>query len=179
MNDLRSVDRTAAQVEPRGPRTGDIAGGPAANRAGRSRYRDPGQKPDQASEEADGDGGEPAGAEHAPLTFRVSRSLPSMPVSAAGHEGVPAAGSPPASPRSTRGGQDRAAGGTGRAAAPARRARTDQAPSTRPSKRRDALEEEEPEEDRFPWHFQFQNDEPEELQAKSRLLSRAFRSSVG
>ena len=33
--------------------------------------------------------------------------------------------------------------------------------------------------DKFPWHFQFDDDEPEELQAKTPLLSRAFRSSVG
>jgi hypothetical protein len=55
------------------------------------------------------------------------------------------------------------------------------APSSRPAKRRDQVDDdgEETDEDKFPWHFQFHDDEPEELQAKSRLLSRAFRSSVG
>ncbi|MGI9597011.1 MAG: hypothetical protein ACR2QK_12680, partial [Acidimicrobiales bacterium] len=52
-------------------------------------------------------------------------------------------------------------------------------PSSRPNRRRDVSEEVEEEEDRFPWHFQFDDDEPEELQASSPLLSRAFRATIG
>ncbi len=52
-------------------------------------------------------------------------------------------------------------------------------PSSRPSRRRDVAEEGEEVEDRFPWHFQFDDDEPEELQASSPLLSRAFRATIG
>jgi hypothetical protein len=56
----------------------------------------------------------------------------------------------------------------------------DDGPSSRPNRRRDVADEtEEPEEDRFPWHFQFDDDEPEELQASSPLLSRAFRATTG
>ena len=52
-------------------------------------------------------------------------------------------------------------------------------PASRPSRRREVGEEAEVEEDRFPWHFQFDHDEPEELQASSPLLSRAFRATIG
>jgi len=53
-------------------------------------------------------------------------------------------------------------------------------PANRPAKRREVASEEEIiEPDKFPWHHQFTDDEPEELNAKSPLLSRAFRSSVG
>ena len=52
--------------------------------------------------------------------------------------------------------------------------------ASRPTKRREVYDAEEAEDDKFPWHYQFEEDEePEELQAKSPLLSRAFRSSVG
>jgi hypothetical protein len=55
----------------------------------------------------------------------------------------------------------------------------DSAPDTRPSRRREVAEEQ-PEEDRFPWHFNFDDDdEPAELQASTPLLSRAFRSTTG
>lgn len=53
------------------------------------------------------------------------------------------------------------------------------APASRPTRRRDVAEEAEEDEDRFPWHFQYEDDEPEEMQASSPLLSRAFRSSTG
>jgi hypothetical protein len=53
------------------------------------------------------------------------------------------------------------------------------APASRPTRRRDVAEEGGEEEDRFPWHFQYSDDEPEEMQASSPLLSRAFRSSTG
>ncbi len=52
-------------------------------------------------------------------------------------------------------------------------------PSSRPNRRREVAEEATEEEDRFPWHFQFDDDEPEELQASSPLLSRAFRATTG
>lgn len=57
-------------------------------------------------------------------------------------------------------------------------------PSSRPDRRREVAEdgsdeEAEENEDRFPWHFQFDDDEPEELQASSPLLSRAFRATTG
>ncbi len=53
-------------------------------------------------------------------------------------------------------------------------------PSSRPNRRREVADEESEEnEDRFPWHFQFDDDEPEELQASSPLLSRAFRATTG
>lgn len=56
----------------------------------------------------------------------------------------------------------------------------DDAPDSRPTKRRDVPEEvASADEDRFPWHYQYQDDEPEEMQASSPLLSRAFRSSTG
>lgn len=54
-----------------------------------------------------------------------------------------------------------------------------QGPSSRPNRRREVSEEATDEEDRFPWHFQFDDDEPEELQASSPLLSRAFRATIG
>ncbi len=53
------------------------------------------------------------------------------------------------------------------------------APESRPTRRRDVPEDEAEVEERFPWHHQYQDDEPEEMQASSPLLSRAFRSSTG
>ncbi len=52
-------------------------------------------------------------------------------------------------------------------------------PASRPSRRREVGDDVETEEDRFPWHFQFDHDEPEELHASSPLLSRAFRATIG
>jgi hypothetical protein len=52
-------------------------------------------------------------------------------------------------------------------------------PSSRPNRRREVAEDVPEEEDRFPWHFHFDDDEPEELQASSPLLSRAFRATIG
>lgn len=63
--------------------------------------------------------------------------------------------------------------------APARSATGDDAPESRPTRRRDLPEEVAEPEERFPWHHQYQDDEPEEMQASSPLLSRAFRSSTG
>jgi len=50
-------------------------------------------------------------------------------------------------------------------------------PLSRPSRRR-AIEAEN-DDASFPWHHQFEDDEPEELQATSPLLSRAFRATTG
>ncbi len=52
-------------------------------------------------------------------------------------------------------------------------------PSSRPNRRREVAGTEPEDEDKFPWHFQFDDDEPEELQASSPLLSRAFRATTG
>lgn len=52
-------------------------------------------------------------------------------------------------------------------------------PSSRPNRRREVAGSEPEDEDKFPWHFQFDDDEPEELQASSPLLSRAFRATTG
>lgn len=63
-----------------------------------------------------------------------------------------------------------------------KRARADDAadaPDSRPSRRRDVPDEAGEPEERFPWHHQYNDDEPEEMQASSPLLSRAFRSSTG
>lgn len=49
---------------------------------------------------------------------------------------------------------------------------------TRPNRRRET-EEEPADEEKFPWHFQFDDDEPDQLQASSPLLSRAFRATIG
>ncbi len=68
-----------------------------------------------------------------------------------------------------------------RASQRASRRRRKEGLDSRPARRRDADEDvAEAEEDRFPWHFQFdEDDEPEELQASTPLLSRAFRASTG
>ncbi len=56
---------------------------------------------------------------------------------------------------------------------------TEAGPASRPARRREAEEVEEDADstqDVFPWHYEFnEDDEPEELHAKSPLLSRAFR----
>lgn len=50
---------------------------------------------------------------------------------------------------------------------------------SRPNRRRETEESPDPEEEKFPWHFQFDDDEPDQLQASSPLLSRAFRATIG
>ncbi len=55
----------------------------------------------------------------------------------------------------------------------------EEGPESRPTRRRDVPEEVAEPEERFPWHHQYNDDEPEEMQASSPLLSRAFRSSTG
>lgn len=55
-------------------------------------------------------------------------------------------------------------------------------PASRPNRRRQvaaSAENGEEAEDGFPWHHQYDDEEPEELQASSPLLSRAFRATTG
>lgn len=62
-----------------------------------------------------------------------------------------------------------------------RRSKGEEGPDSRPARRRDVEDDDAHDgEDRFPWHFQFdEDDEPEELQASTPLLSRAFRATTG
>lgn len=68
---------------------------------------------------------------------------------------------------------------TGRKTSAKRAAVEAEAPDSRPTRRRDVPDDDAEPEERFPWHHQYQDDEPEEMQASSPLLSRAFRSSTG
>jgi hypothetical protein len=115
-----------------------------------------------------------AEADADPLTFEVSRQMRSMPVTALpGQAGEALDDEAPQRPRGDSAGT------------------RDNGPASRPARRRDVVDDEEldlspdvgdeadDEDDKFPWHYQFDDDEPQELQAKSPLLSRAFRSSVG
>ncbi len=61
-----------------------------------------------------------------------------------------------------------------------RRDEVESGPNSRPSRRRDSEERPSKGEDGFPWTFQLDEDEePEELQASTPLLSRAFRATTG
>ncbi len=91
-------------------------------------------------------------------------------------------------PEPAPGATGRATAGAGAGSSTRRRGQTDagavddeavDAPESRPTRRRDVPEETAEPEERFPWHHQYQDDEPEEMQASSPLLSRAFRSSTG
>lgn len=55
---------------------------------------------------------------------------------------------------------------------------TENGVTSRPNRRRET-EEVASDEEKFPWHFQFDDDEPDQLQASSPLLSRAFRATIG
>lgn len=70
---------------------------------------------------------------------------------------------------------------TGRSSARRRADAEAKAPDTRPTRRRAVDEDDEPsQQEMFPWHYEFgDEDEPEELQASSPLLSRAFRATTG
>lgn len=136
---------------------------------------------------------EQPGAAAESLTFPVSRHVDAMAVSARHERRRPTestakpaafaagglAGDDPDAVHAASGGDDGARG--------KRRRRDLSAPSdgpeTRPTKRREVVEDEEPEveEEKFSWSFKLEDgaEQPEELQAKSPLLSRAFRSSVG
>lgn len=203
MNDLRSQNRTLAPVRPLGPRTGEIVSTPPRARPNGnplfqdSRFASEAERSQQRGERrqasgrrtaspaaADGrrsptgeaadpvvagNGLEPTEGPASPLTSRVSQELRTMPVSSranAERTSLDADGAE-IDLRDTPGGSARK---------PAK------GPSSRPTKRRDVMTEEAEETgERFPWHFSFaaNNDEPQELQAKTPLLARAFRSSVG
>ena len=160
MNDLRSQNRTLTPVPEIGPRTGEIVSNP-----NRRRSRSKGNplfessRPTPVAEPQEGRPSlvRPAdGEEDGALSFPVSRELQSMPISALKTEQLPVDEPPIEDP------EDEV-----------------KAPASRPSRRREVADPLAAEDDKFPWHHQFNDDEPEELQAKSPLLSRAFRSSVG
>lgn len=167
MNDLRSRNRTLASVPASGPRTGEIVNPPKPKPTGNPLFRS--SRPARLEEpEPTAD---PADHEDGPLTFQVSRDLRSMPVTAASPvDGNGLTADPPGTELRLAGDREPSAEETEDG---------ERAPASRPSKRREVLEIEESEDDKFPWHHHFSDDEPEELQAKSPLLSRAFRSSVG
>lgn len=206
MNDLRSRNRTLAPVRTLGPRTGEIVSAPPGPGGGKKRKgKKPnplfqGSKPEIESrrrsrtaaaspiiETADevvtdharvadaADGPTMAEAEADPLTFEVSRQMRSMPVTALTGQAGDALDDEEA---------QRSRGDSAGA--------RDNGPASRPARRRDVAADDEEldlsvdvdddvdeRDDKFPWHYQFDDDEPQELQAKSPLLSRAFRSSVG
>lgn len=196
MNDLRSQNRTLTPVPEIGPQTGEILTSPTSRRS-RSRANPLFESSRPAEDVERPDGGEagrpalerpvtPVGSpaeaigdrvprpatndsEAEPLPFPTSRGLRTRPATARpADEPRGAADVAPVEDRIE-----------ARADIISRRDGEEQAPASRPSKRREVAEGVEPEDDKFPWHHQFEDDEPEELQAKTPLLSRAFRSSVG
>lgn len=209
MNDLRSRDRTLAPVRSIGPRTGEVVSNPRPRAVGNPLFQDSRYEveAERAAERAaerlraaargetleDDDEDATAG-----FSFPVTQELRHMPVSAARPpvEVVPppAAIEPEPAPVPTASAEGPRAtarrGGWAAAIAGARpddgvdaSVATPKAPASRPSKRREVVEETpEPEEERFPFHFSFKEaaaEEPQELKAKTPLLARAFRSSVG
>jgi hypothetical protein len=193
MNDLRSQDRPLAPVAPIAP-SADVA---PITTAKRSRSKPQFEGSEGAESEAE-DGAVPAAeadaarseGEAQSLSFPVSRDVPSMPVTASNGTGASsgsagaAAASSPASGETGADGTRKPARGRSRGRARLNASTPVTGPASRPSKRREAaeveeVEELEPEDDKFPWHHQFDDDGPEELKANTPLLSRAFRSSVG
>ena len=208
MNDLRSVNRTLAPVRSIGPKTGEIVSAPPRPRVpGNPLFQDsrplelrtesPASHPttaatdslgtdslgtdSRAAERGSGQAGPSSngrtdrsvGADSpSALSFPVSQEVRAMPLSASARAAALSSGS--ADPD-----QLRAAGLSSEADPDALEAHGAKAPASRPSKRREVVEEGENDDDKFPWHFSFNHDEPQELQAKSPLLARAFRSSVG
>ena len=202
MNDLRSRNRTLAPVSEIGLSTGEVVSNPGAKRSksrgnplfesSRSALPADPVSPDDAMRPAvqrpstpePSSGGavtnvEPAAstddeaekkAGDKSLSFPVSRELRSMPISANNVDDVEetVALDAVAPPGARTKGKANSGGRDG-----------NEGPASRPTIRREFAEEGEPEDDKFPWHYQFDDDEPQELQAKSPLLSRAFRSSVG
>lgn len=203
MNDLRSRDRTLAPVRSIGPRTGEVVSNPRPRAVGNplfqdSRYESEAERAAERAAErlraaARGEAQVDDEADDGGFSFPVSQELRHMPVSAARS---PMEVMPPEETRpepepvvpaevtratARRGGWAAAISGANAAGADA--AAPPRAPASRPSKRREVAEEApEPEEERFPFHFSFKEadtEEPQELKAKTPLLARAFRSSVG
>jgi len=202
MNDLRSRDRTLAPVRSIGPRTGEVVSNPLPRAVGNplfqdSRYEIEAERAAERAAErlrAAARGEVPEGDDEADtggFSFPVSQELRHMPVSAAR---PPVETVPPDEPRpepavsaedtratARRGGWVATISGANSGASPS--AATRKAPASRPTKRREVVEEApESEEERFPFHFSFKEadtEEPQELKAKTPLLARAFRSSVG
>ncbi|MEZ5411248.1 MAG: hypothetical protein R2761_24680 [Acidimicrobiales bacterium] len=204
MNDLRSRDRTLAPVRSIGPRTGEVVSNPRPRAVGSPLFQDSRYEAEaeRAAERAaerlraaargealeDDDEDDTGG-----LSFPVSQELRHMPVSAARPpvevvpqheiqpEPEPAVSAEVTRATARRGGWAAAISGVNAAATTS--APTPKAPASRPSKRREVVEEApEPEEERFPFHFSFKEadtEEPQGLKAKTPLLARAFRSSVG
>ncbi len=177
MNDLRSRNRTLAPVPSLGPRTGEIVSTPPKARPkGNPLFQDSRPADEQDEAIADDELEDEAESTQPTLSFPVSRDLRSMPVTAATGEldesEVP-------DHLNLAGGAEEPEAEDGGPSARGAKGKKNKAPASRPAKRRETLDSDESEDDKFPWHYQFDDDEPEELQAKSPLLSRAFRSSVG
>ena len=207
MNDLRSRDRTLAPVRSIGPRTGEVVSNPRPRAVGNplfqdSRYEVEAERAAERAAErlraaARGDElGYDDEDDTAGFSFPVTQELRHMPVSAARPpvevvrpeirpepEPEPAVSAEVTRATARRGGWAAAISGASPSAGNANAAATPKAPASRPSKRREVVEEApEPEEERFPFHFSFKEadtEEPQELKAKTPLLARAFRSSVG
>ncbi|MEM7338390.1 MAG: hypothetical protein AAF467_07080 [Actinomycetota bacterium] len=171
MNDLRNQNRTLSAV-------------PAVDEEPRPARTRPEMPPAEAVDDVDSDhegsgADETSNGDGTKLSFPVSREVREMPVSASAavddevdaHEGD--VGAVDLEPRP-------------RTRARRRTSVEADAPESRPSKRREASEDEdppeefEPEQEQFAWYSYDEGEEgPKELKAKSPLLSRAFRSSVG
>lgn len=208
MNDLRSRDRTLAPVRAIGPRTGEVVSNPRPRAVGNPLFQDSRYEAEaeRAAERAADRLRAAARGEELPddevddggFSFPVTQDLRQMPVSAARPpvEVVPPPEIPPevepepvvtaevTRATARRGGWAAAISGAGASGgATAGAVVTPRAPASRPTKRREVVEETpEVDEERFPFHFSFKEadtDEPQELKAKTPLLARAFRSSVG
>ena len=178
MNDLRSRNRALSAVPDEGsvPTSTPPRVRPERTAASeRSRPADPG---DGAG--ADAAGGAPAGqtmprrqsiAERVRRTGEIDRADAEP---ATGDHKFRSSRPPSSTDPAPAAGLARSARETAATPAPAAAA-----PDSRPTRRRDVPEDVEEPEERFPWHHQYHDDEPEEMQASSPLLSRAFRSSTG
>ncbi|MEM9133138.1 MAG: hypothetical protein AAF962_01245 [Actinomycetota bacterium] len=201
MNDLRSQNRSLAPVSEIGPQTGEIVttnGNGKGKSSGAnplfesSRPADRTRKKERAAQpaaekakreepEVESRPGKRAPAAEE-LSFPVSRHLDSMSVSA--REGDDEADGEAVEDAAIVGSENDTSAKVEARRRRRQRAAASDGPESRPSKRRagpedDELDEED--EESFSWTFKFDDTEeqPEELQAKSPLLSRAFRSSVG
>ncbi len=169
-----------------------------ASARGPSRTEDREQAP-RVRPDDDGDV-EPDGDGDRSLNFPVSRQLEAMPVSARvddepgddadgldhdpDRDGASAAdGDEPGSDSGPSGAPSRRAAADARSSRARRRSEPADSPASRPSRRRDEADVAEAEQAGFSWDFKYddedEDDKPDEFQPTGRLLSRAFRSSVG